>query len=283
MKNTKYFNVFKQHANYEIFKENNNIFPHMSYCEDYNEIHFNHDTQIIITFNVLDDNSETYIYTGDDEDPNFNTRDQFSKIEIDGTEINLNDLPIQSAEYPLSVGTHIIKYTLIEPIIKDYTFCACNCITGVIIPKYVNTIELGAFEGCVNLVDLTLSSSITTIGDNAFNVCNNLGNLVIPNSVRTIGLAAFGNCDNLHNVTIGTGVTYIDEFNFQFRDENNEQCIFTVLPTTPPTLEFGLGDNEGTHIIVYVPAESLNAYKTATNWSNIETLYGGSILAIPNE
>ena len=283
MKNTKYFKTFKQHANYETFIENNEILPHMSYCEDYNEIHFCREDQIIATFNVILDNVETKIY-GNGYNENDNIRDYFSKIEIDGIEINLNDLPAQGGTYSLSTGKHTIKYTLVEPtVIKESSFSECDLMESVIISKYVNTIELGAFEGCVNLVDLTLGSSITTIGDNAFNVCTNLGNLVIPNSVRTIGLGAFGNCDNLHNVTIGTGVTYIDEFNFQFRDENNEQCIFTVLPTTPPTLEFGLGDNEGTHIIVYVPAESLNAYKTATNWSNIETLYGGSILAIPNE
>lgn len=278
MKNTKYFKTFKQHTNYEIFKENNNIFPHMSYCEDYNEIHFNHDTQIIITFNVLDDNSETYIYTGDDEDPNFNTRDQFSKIEIDGTEINLNDLPIQSAEYPLSVGTHIIKYTLIEPIIKDYTFCACNCITDVIIPKYVKYLEFGAFEECTNLVNVTLSNGIISIGDQVFSGCYGIKHIIVPNSVKTIGCQTFC-CYNLETITIGKGVTQIGDQALQIYSDETETLIFKFLSPNPPEIFINTFDWNANTVIFYVPAESVNAYKTAPFWLN----YANIIQAIPEE
>lgn len=64
----------------------------MSYCEDYNEIHFCREEWIIATFNVISDNVETKIY-GNGYNENDNIRDYFSKIEIDGVEINLNDLP----------------------------------------------------------------------------------------------------------------------------------------------------------------------------------------------
>ena len=96
----------------------------------------------------------------------------------------------------------------------------------------------------------------------------------MPNSVTTIGSSAFYDCSGLQIVTIGTGVTSIGGSAFGFC--NNLQRI-TIDAVTPPTLTGTSSTtfpNNGCPI--YVPAESVNAYKTASGWSN----YASRIQAI---
>lgn len=75
--------------------------------------------------------------------------------------------------------------------------------------------------------------------------------VVIPNSMVSIGNMAFYNCSSLTSVTINA--------------------------VTPPTL--GMSAFDGTNnCSIYVPAGSVDAYKSASNWST----YAGRIQAIPN-
>ena len=50
-----------------------------------------------------------------------------------------------------------------------------------------------------------------------------------------------------------------------------------VEATTPPTLGYAALDGTHANLVIYVPSESVNAYKTATNWSK----YASKIQAIP--
>ena len=73
-----------------------------------------------------------------------------------------------------------------------------------------------AFEGCVNLVKVTLPQQITAIGTSVFSGCYNLKKIAIPDSVTLIEGGAFSGCSSLTSVTIPDSVTYIR--NYAFRD-----------------------------------------------------------------
>ena len=75
--------------------------------------------------------------------------------------------------------------------------------------------------------------------------------VTIPNSVTNIGGGAFENCTGLTSVI----------------------CQAITPPTLGQNAWFGLGKT----IPIYVPAESVDAYKAATNWST----YADRIQAIP--
>ena len=118
-----------------------------------------------------------------------------------------------------------------------------------------------------DITSVSLPEGIKTIGKDAFRDCVNLTTVTIPNSVTTIGESAFVTVEHLETVTIGTGITSIVNGAFY---GNAELTTVTCSATTPPSIGamvFGSCTNLE-HI--YVPAESVDAYKTA--WSDYASI-----------
>lgn len=66
----------------------------------------------------------------------------------------------------------------------------------------VTHIGVNAFNGCVNLVNITMPAALVTIGDAAFSGCGSLTAITIPDSVTHIGMSAFEGCTALTTVTL---------------------------------------------------------------------------------
>lgn len=104
---------------------------------------------------------------------------------------------------------------------------------------------------------------VLSLGDQSFSN-NQITSLVLPDSVQRIGQNAFLS-NALTHLEIGSGVTLID--NYAFKDNQLESV--TIHAINPPDF-FSLsylpfdGNSLGG---IYVPAESVNAYKTNQYWS----------------
>ena len=187
--------------------------------------------------------------------------------------------------------------------IKQYAFYGCTSLVSVTIHDKVISIGGSAFGACVSisrvditdlsawcridfangsanplfnggklylsgteLTDLTIPSDITSINGFTFSGCTSLTSVAIHNQVASIGRSVFSSCTGLTSVTIGNSVTSIDELAF-YRCSNLVEIY--CKPTTPPALGgtyvFDYGPSSGRQI--YVPSASVEAYKTATNWS----------------
>ena len=126
--------------------------------------------------------------------------------------------------------------------IGDFAFCYCESLISITIPDSVTTIGEGAFERCRSLTSVTIGNSVTTIGNRAFFLCNSLTSVTIPDSVTTIGMGVFVNCGSLTSVYCKAA--------------------------TPPTLgDSAIFDYNASGRKIYVPAESVEEYKAAENWS----------------
>ena len=111
--------------------------------------------------------------------------------------------------------------------------------------------------------ECNIPDSVTTIGYGTFDQCKSLTSIYIPNSVTNIDNAAFsGNQNNLKQITIGSGITSIGN---QVTVNSYSIQSITINATTPPTISESTW--QSTTCPIYVPAESVDAYKTATNWS----------------
>ncbi len=189
--------------------------------------------------------------------------------------------------------------------IGDYAFEYCTGLTSVAIGNRVKCIGYGAFSGCSNLTsvhisdlaawcnitflskvdvyysnplenahhlylngteikDLIIPNSITSIGNDAFDGCTGLTSVTIPNSVTSIGYWAFFDCLGLSSVTIGKNVTSIGEQAFAYCTGLTSVTCFA---TTPPNCDDGVFQEiDCSQIPLYVPSESINAYKNAYTW-----------------
>lgn len=171
---------------------------------------------------------------------------------------------LKSVELPNSVTS-----------IANYAFSNCSALESITIPASVVSIGKGAFENCSSLESITIPNTVTSIENGTFSRCSALVSVTIPNSVTTIGMYPFQYCA-FTSVTIPESVTTIG---IQAFNKCANLTSVTVLNPTPPTTAVGIFDSTPDSLVIYVPAESVDAYKATNYWSN----YADRIQAIPNE
>ena len=146
--------------------------------------------------------------------------------------------------------------------IGENAFGSCNALTSVSFP---NTTSLGAeaFRGCGSLTSVDLPN-VTSIGASTFYSCNRLTNIPLQ-KVTSIGRYAFYYCRGLTSVSLPK-VTSLSENAFY----SCANLTSVTLPATPPTLEnVNAFSSVSTTCVFHIPAGSLSAYQSATNWSTL--------------
>jgi len=128
----------------------------------------------------------------------------------------------------------------------------------------VTSIEASAFQYCYALTNLKLSNNLKSIENQLCVYCSSLTSIDIPDSVADIGQSAFEYCSGLTSVTIGSGVIYVQAD--AFRNCKSLTSV-TFLGVTPPKLMGTYVFYSTNNCPIYVPQESVNAYKTASGWS----------------
>ena len=180
----------------------------------------------------------------------------------------ISNLPSGGGGTPIAVTKDVSDYT------GGTTFNFLRQITSVNFPSGIESIDSYSFNKCIGLTSVTIPNSVTSIGDYAFYHCNGLTSITIPNSVTSIGDYALYYCIGLTSIIIPNSVTSIGNYAFY----NCSGLIsITIEATAPPTLSGSSAFNNTNNCPIYVPAESVRAYKAATNWSK----FTNRIKAIP--
>lgn len=129
------------------------------------------------------------------------------------------------------------------------------------------------YSGDALVTDLSLIA-VEEIKPHTFYSCNSLQLLTVDDATSVIGAEAFRACSELASVTLGSGITSIGEKAFMSCKELKKIVCYA---TTPPQLADDLVfDYHAEERKIYVPSESLDAYKNHKAWSR----YADSIEAI---
>ena len=173
-------------------------------------------------------------------------------------------------------------------------FYECHGLTNVSLGNRLSVIGEEAFLWCDNLLNIIIPDSVTTIGDNAFGCCFSLAKIdgkfaskdnrclivdgvfnsfapaglteyTIPDGVTAITHNVFAGCSSLRSVTIPDSVTTIGWYAFYgCSDLTSVYCK----ATTPPAGGYNMFDDNAPGRKIYVPMESVEAYKSAEGWSD---------------
>ena len=149
------------------------------------------------------------------------------------------------------------------------TFRDCTSLTSVTIPNSVTNIGSYAFLHCTSLTSVTIPNSVATIESHAFSGCSGLTSVTIPNSVMDIGSYAFYSCTGLSSITIPNSVTSIEIYAFM---DCSGLTSITSEATIPPSCGDASFFNVKKSIPVYVPANSVEAYKKAKEWKDFTNI-----------
>ena len=211
--------------------------------------------------------------------------------------IQYNVLNVVSNIYDSNVGTLILG----KPIerLEDYAFYRLDNLLSLTLPDGITEMEsrlaindcsslesikfgngLTTIKGvgsCPNLKEIIFSPNNREIADYAFSYTQGFTELTIPDNIETIGSWAFNHCQNLQTVTIGTGLHTLMDNAFCYC--NNLQSVY-INAINPPSIT---QDSWGTwdafygcnNLNIYVPEESLDAYRSADGWSNYADIIVG--------
>lgn len=145
----------------------------------------------------------------------------------------------------------------------------------------------GVFRGCANLREVHLPSSLTSIGRYAFSDCVSLAIVDGWDNVTAIESYCFSGCTSLPQIfALPRSLITLDGYSFRSTSGLEWMIIPEMVTTiggyawnsstnfkgvvckatTPPTL--GSYTGWGSSKIAYVPDDSVEAYKAATNWGS---------------
>lgn len=121
------------------------------------------------------------------------------------------------------------------------------------------------FYKCPNLKEVILPNTVTSIGDSAFAHCAAITKIDLPEGVTEIGESAFYVCENLRELTIPIGVKQINSLTFSWCGKLE---ALTLMSATPPSMDNENAFSNCTSLrAIYVPEESVDAYRQEANWS----------------
>lgn len=157
-----------------------------------------------------------------------------------GTEYSVTKI----GEYAFQ-GSAVTSVSMPECItsIGQYACNECGSLETVVLPTNLDDFSGWCiFRNCRNLKNIAIPENVTEIPNGTFTLCCNLESIIIPSSVNSIGISAFSECKALKD-------------------------IYCQAVNVPETHSSAFNNSPIEKMTLYVPGESMNAYKTTAPWS----------------
>lgn len=142
--------------------------------------------------------------------------------------------------------------------IGDEMFYTCSKLSKIVLPNNILEIGESAFYGCSSLKNIDIPDKVTEIGYSAFSFCSSLRSVTFEkgSQLKYMVEGVFCDCEALTSIEIPASVEMIDMY----------YCInlanIYCYPSIPPILN----DFRCKNFVLYVPSQSLEAYKNSS-WS----------------
>ena len=178
------------------------------------------------------------------------------------TEINDNTFYNCKSLAEITLPTTLTK-------IGGCAFYGCSALTEIVVPNSVTLLGNYSFAQCNNLKNISLSNALTSIENYVFAECAKLSKIILPSTLTNIGSGAFSNCSELRVMEIPESVVAIGDS--AFTSCSNIRVILVrngnimQLTTLGGSKVFDGATGKG--LVVIVPKDAYQAYKTASYWN----------------
>ena len=194
---------------------------------------------------------------------------------------------------PASITVEGVAYRVTS--LEDNCFDGCTSLASITIPNSVTSLGDHCFYDCTSLKSVTIPNSVTELGKFCFTYCSSVATVKLPESVTDIS-GAFYRCTGLKSITIPASVKKL--YYYKNLDTENYygcfegctslrsitipnsvteiryHCFYgctslkevTCLAETPPRTDWSFEDEA--EKTLYVPAASVEAYKTSYDWKD---------------
>ena len=116
---------------------------------------------------------------------------------------------LEAFDYPFtSPGEEDFRYRWDGDQLRLYRYVGAS--ESLILPEWIDVLEISAFGDCSTLVHVELNDHITTIPETAFWQCTSLQSVVLPETVQCIESGAFAHCTSLNQINFPAALTSID-------------------------------------------------------------------------
>lgn len=161
----------------------------------------------------------------------------------------------------LSLESVVIPPSVI--VLRNYAFSECKSLSAVVMPPSVSVVSPFAFSECASLHTVVISPTVTAMTNYVYYNCNLLRFIVLPPSTANIRNCTFYSCKSLQHIIIPENVSIITSGAFGVCSSLQSIICKAI---TPPSIQSNSIDMND-YLKIYVPAESVDAYKNATNWT----------------
>ena len=139
------------------------------------------------------------------------------------------------------------------------------------------------FNGCEKLQSIIIPDGVTTLGTSVFANCKALNELIIPEGIEIIPSNLCNGCLTLKSLSLPSTITKIDSS--AIKDCNGLTKIICKAENPPLIDESNslAAENLKNDLIIYVPDNSLDAYKDKASWGEVFKFSDDTVEENPSE
>ena len=228
-----------------------------------------------LAYSIIDAGAKTCEVTEPETKPT-------GEVTIDATVVNPNDMETYTV---IGVGTRAFMYaasvTKVNfPTAATFTYIGkpegyyhCFRASGLrgklVIPDNVTEIGGAAFYD-TDIDEVQIGTGVKNIAFISFYDCDNLTHVELPEQVTKVSDQAFASCDKLAYIKMGSNVTEVATYAFRYC---NKLDTIILKATTPPSIDGSMPATLTSSALLYVPAESVSAYKAHKYWGEFKYIY----------